>query len=73
MAATWQVTRQAADQVNITTSGDPITGVRVFYQTGQGNTGSVFIPDTQYHNTAAVKEALQAAANQADTIGALHS
>lgn len=73
MAASWSVTRQAADQVNITNGGDPISGVRIFFTTGEGNTGSVFIPDTVYHHTAAVKEAIQAQANQMDAISALHS
>lgn len=70
--ASWQVSRQAADQVDLQ-NGDPVTGVRIFFVTGVGNAGSVFIPDAQYHNTAAVKEALQVAANQMDAIGALHS
>ena len=71
-AASWQVSRQAADQVDIA-NGDPVTGVRVFFVTGLGNAGSVFIPDAQYHNTAAVKEALQVQANQMDAVGTLHS
>lgn len=73
MAATWTVTRQAADQVSIQSNGDPVTGVRIFFTTGAGNEGSVFIADAQYHNTAAVKQAIQAQANQMDAISVLHS
>lgn len=72
MAASWKVTRQAPDQVDITTSNDPVTGTRIFIVTGNGQAGSVFIPDTVYHNTAAVKEALQTEANQRDVIAGLH-
>ena len=72
MAASWHVTRQAADQVSITSSGDPLTGVRIFILTGNGQAGSVFVPDTSYHNTAAVKEALQVEADQLDVIAGLH-
>lgn len=72
MAATWSVTRQAADQVNIEPNGDPVTGVRIFFTTGAGNQGSVFITDAAYHNTNAVKAAIQAQANQMDTVSALH-
>lgn len=73
MAASWSVSRQAADQVNITGSGDPVTGVRIFFTTGEGNSGSVFVPDTVYHNTKAVREAIAVMADQMDAIGALHS
>lgn len=73
MAATWEVTRQAADQVSIETNGDPVTGTRIFFSTGKGNAGSVFIPDATYHNTTAVKEAIQAQATQMDAISALKS
>jgi hypothetical protein len=73
MAATWTVTRQAADQVNIESNGDPVTGTRIFFQTGLGNTGSVFVTDANYHNTAGVKSAIQAQANQMDAVSALHA
>lgn len=73
MAATWHVTRQNADQVDIAAGGNPITGTRIFIVTGNGQEGSVFIPDTVYHNTAAVREALQTEANQRDVVGGLHS
>lgn len=73
MAATWTVTRQAADQVSIESNGDPVTGVRIFFSTGLGNEGSVFITDAQYHNTNAVKQAIQAQATQMDAISALHA
>lgn len=71
-AASWHVTRQNADQVDIR-NGDPVTGTRIFILTGNGQEGSVFVPDTMYHNTAAVKEALQIEANQRDTVADLHS
>lgn len=71
MAATWSVNRQAADQIDLATSGDPVSGVRIFFTTGLGQTGSVFVPDTQYHNTGVVKEAIQLQADQMDRIAQL--
>lgn len=73
MAASWSVTRQAADQVSLTNGNDPVTGVRIFFTTGEGNQGSVFIPDSLYHNVAGVRHAIQAQADQMDAVSALHS
>lgn len=65
----WQVTGQTEyTQVNAT--GPPVNGVKVFYQTGQGHTGSVFVPYSQY-NTQNVRSLVSAAAAQMDAIGQL--
>lgn len=68
---TWQVTGQN-EQTQIDPGGNPVKGVTVFYTTGQGHTGSVFVPYAQY-NQANVRNLIQAAATQMDSIGALTS
>lgn len=70
MATSWQVTRQAPDQYDPDNLANPVTGVIVYFQTGQGNEGSVFIPYSQY-TPAHVKTAINARARVADEIGNL--
>lgn len=70
MAATWTVTGQQANQVRFV-AGNPVTGHVVSFQTGDGWSDSVFIPDEHYANVASTKRAIQAAANIADETGAL--
>jgi hypothetical protein len=72
MAVTWTVTGVLADQTNITTAGQVVTGKRVYFQTGEGNRDSVFVPDDQY-KPATVKTLVQAAAALADQVSTLHS
>lgn len=68
----WRVTSQLSDQVIITEAGKAVTGVQIFYITGEGNEGSVFIANNHY-TTKVVRAALHAAATQIDTIGSLSS
>jgi hypothetical protein len=66
---TWKVTgQQEYTQVQVT--GPPLPGVKVFYQTGAGHSGSVFVPLGQY-NVTTVRNLLNAAAAQMDAIGQL--
>lgn len=70
MASTWEVTGQEANQTQFN-AGNPVTGHVITFVTGNGWRDTVFIPDAQYANVAAVKRAIQAAANLADSVGAL--
>ena len=70
-AGTWKVTGQ--NQVTeIAPGGTPTQGVRVYYSTGTGAAGSVFVPLAQY-NPAGVSAAVAAAAATMDAVGALTS
>jgi len=68
---TWTVTGQN-EQTQIAAGGQPVKGVSVYFTTGQGHTGSVFVPYTTY-NQATVRNLINAAAAQMDAIGALTS
>jgi len=48
----------------------PVRGVRIYFTTGLGNEGSVFIPDAQYQ-PGPVQAALSMRAALLDTIGTL--
>jgi hypothetical protein len=67
---TWQVTSQLTDQQTINGAGNVITGVRVYFITGQGNEGVVFVPDTIY-NTKSAREMIAANARTLDDVGNL--
>lgn len=71
MAATWQVTGQQSDQTTFV-GGQPVSGHVVSFITGAGWRDSVFVPDDHY-TPANVKKAIQAAADRADSVGALSS
>jgi len=68
--AGWQVVRQAPDQYDPNNLSNPVTGVIVYFVTGDGNEGSVFVPHTRYtaHN---VQLAVAAQAKVVDDIGRL--
>lgn len=70
MASTWRITGQVADQTQILTSGQVVTGHVVFFATGLGNRDSVFVPDDHY-NAAAVRTLVQAQADTVDEVGEL--
>lgn len=67
----WSVTGQVTGQIVTTDSGQVVEGVAVYFVTGDGNSGSVFVPQAHYHNTAKVKELIRAEARQIDAIGSL--
>lgn len=68
---TWTVTGQN-EQTQIDPGGNPVKGVTVFYTTGAGHTGSVFVPYAQY-TQANVRNLVNQAAAAMDSIGALTS
>lgn len=70
-ASTWRVTGQN-EQTTIQPGGQPVKGVQVYFTTGQGHSGSVFIPYNQY-NPEYVREQIADAAAKLDAIGSLTS
>lgn len=70
-ATTWAVTGQV-EQTQVAAGGNPVKGVVVYFTTGQGHSGSVFVPYAQY-GTDYVKAAVSAAAQAMDSIGSLTS
>lgn len=64
----WTVTAQLTDQVIITDAGRAVTGVQIFFITGDGNEGSIFVADNHY-TVKTVKPMLDAKAALIDTIG----
>lgn len=69
-ATTYTVTRQVPDTYDFTVPGDPVLGVQVYFTTGGGNTGSVFIPHAKY-NGEHVRAAVAAHAKLIDDIGGI--
>lgn len=66
----WKITDQVTDQVQNTRAGATVTGVMVYFITGEGNEGSVFIVN-QHYNAKNVRKAVQAQANLLDEVGNL--
>lgn len=68
---TYTVTGQTErDQVQA--AGPPVRGVTIFYQTGKGNQGSVWVPYGTYNQgPAAVAPIIAQAAGRMDQIGSL--
>ena len=66
----WQVVRQAPDQYDPDNLANPSTGVIVYFVTGEGNEGSVFVPHNRY-NVKSVREMVGARDKIADEIGSL--
>lgn len=73
MAATWHVTGQNADQFEWDGAGNPVTGYRVSFVTGNGNRGSVFIPVDKYTDVKGTRAVIQQQANLMDEVGTLAS
>lgn len=68
--ATATVLRQEPDQYDFTNPGSPVLGTIVYFQTGAGNNGSVFVPATRY-NVKNIHAAIKAAAEVIDEVGSL--
>jgi len=66
----WQTERVVTDQVINTPSGDTVVGNQVYYVTGEGNHGVVFIPIDKW-NAKHVTETVRASAKLLDEIAAL--
>lgn len=70
MAATWTVTGDAPDQFSPDNTTNPKLGHVISFITGNGNRGSVFVPNDHY-NEAAVRAIIQPQADEADKIAVL--
>lgn len=66
----WTITNQV-ERDQLVPGSAPVRGVQIFYTTGRGNSGSVFVPYSQYTSTSQVKAAIQAAAAQMDAVSML--
>lgn len=70
MASSWTVTSQVTDQVIVTNAGQTVVGTYIYFTTGGGNNGNVFVPDEHY-SAKKVREMVQVKANLIDEIGRL--
>lgn len=70
MATTWTVTGDTPDQFEYAGGRDPVPGHYITFSTGEGNRGSVFVPDDHY-NTASVRKIVAAKARVVDEIAIL--
>lgn len=68
----WVITSQVSDQVQVTQAGQPVTGVMVYFATGEGNESSVFVPNASY-NKATVRQMVHTQALLVDEIGRMTS
>jgi hypothetical protein len=69
-AGNYEITSQATDQYDFSSPGTPVLGVQVYFKTGDGNAGSVFVPQARYGVTM-VRELVEAAAKELDGVGRL--
>lgn len=67
----WQVNAQQ-ETTELALNGAFVSGRRVYFTTGAGNTGSVFLPDQAY-TVDNVRAAIEQQATKLDAIGALSS
>lgn len=65
----WAVTSQVTGQVVNDDAGNTIVGSYIYFTTGNGNKGSVFVPDNLQGNETYVKSAIRAQAKLLDDIG----
>lgn len=70
MSTTWHVTGDTPDQYNFDNAGSPVLGHQITFITGEGNRGSVFVPNDHY-NPAAVKALVNGQATTADAVASL--
>jgi hypothetical protein len=69
-AGTYTITRQATDQYDFTVPGNPVIGTQIYFTTGQGNQGSVFVPQSQYKETV-IHSLVASYAKALDTVGGM--
>lgn len=67
----WRITRQIVDQTTNDDAGNTVVGAYIYFVTGDGNTGVVFIPNNLLNHDH-VKATVKAQAKTLDTIGRLH-
>lgn len=70
MSATWTVTGDSPDQFSTTGTPTPVLGHVISFVTGNGNRGSVFVPNDHY-NESAVRAIIQPQADETDKIAVL--
>lgn len=70
MATTWEVTGDTPGQYDFDGAGNPVVGHLISFTTGEGRTGSVFVPEAHY-NPQYVRTQIAAKARVADEIGSL--
>jgi hypothetical protein len=66
----WNITSQVNGQTVNDNAGNTIVGAYIYFRTGEGNQGVVFVPDNQ-RTEAKVKEVVHAEAQLIDGIGRL--
>ena len=66
----WRVTNVLMDQTINTGANDTVVGNYVYFMTGDGWEGNVFIPANKWSH-AAVADAIRPAAKQLDEVGKL--
>lgn len=66
----WEITAQATNQVTVNQASNVVEGVIVYFRTGEGNEGSVFVPNAVY-NVTRVKAMVSEAARKLDDVGRL--
>ncbi len=72
MATSWHVTADLPGQFDFDAAGNPIDGHRISFMTGEGATGTVFVPEAHY-NAASVRALINPKAAEADKIRVLTS
>jgi hypothetical protein len=72
MSTTWRVTADVPDQYSFDGGGSPVLGHQVSFITGEGNRGTVFVPNDHY-NPAAVKVLVNGHAVTVDSVAGLTS
>lgn len=70
--AGYQVTSQVTDQIITTDAGQTVTGTYVYFVTGEGQSGSVFVPDAHY-TAGKVRQMVAAKAALLDEVGNIGS
>lgn len=70
MAVSWQVTGDTPDQYDFNSAGNPVIGHQITFLTGDGNRGSVFVPQDHY-NARYVRTVVHAEAAKVDEINAM--
>jgi hypothetical protein len=68
---TWAVTSVTVDQVKSDNAGHVIEGSYVYYLTGDGHDGVVFVPNSVFGDAAKVKAAIHESAHKLEAVYAL--
>jgi hypothetical protein len=66
----YTVTSQAVDQYDFSAPGNPVLGTVVYFVTGNGHQGSVFVPQARY-TINNVKTLVEGAAKSLDAVGSI--